>query len=224
MTTELATMEIWDKVKRPPAEALKTIRAGRLKGMSDISPQWRYQIMTEVFGACGDGWWFTVQKLWSEDGADGVKFAFAHVNLFYMLDSKGPDGEYCASEPIPGIGGSTIVAKESAGLHSSDEGYKMAITDALSTAMKMLGVAADIYAGKWDGSKYKDDGKTQDLTESVPINKKQMNEIVDMLTLTESDMDKFLAWLKVGTLEEIPASRYKEIMGILEDKAKKAAA
>ena len=31
----------------------------------------------------------------------------------------------------------------------------MAITHALSTAMKMLGMAADIYAGMWDGSKYK---------------------------------------------------------------------
>ena len=178
----MENMEIWDKVKRPPAEALKTIRAGRLKGMSDISPQWRYQIMTEVFGACGTGWWFTVQKLWSEDGADGVKFAFAHVNLFYMLDSKGPDGEYCASEPIPGIGGSTIVAKESAGLHSSDEGYKMAITDALSTTMKMLGVAADIYAGKWDGSKYKDDKPNpQPPPGFVPPTDDQKTQFAEML-------------------------------------------
>ena len=32
----------------------------------------------------------------------------------------------------------------------------MAVTDAFSTALKMLGVAADIYAGRWDGSKYRD--------------------------------------------------------------------
>ena len=32
----------------------------------------------------------------------------------------------------------------------------MAVTDAFSTALKMLGVAADIYAGRWDGSKYKE--------------------------------------------------------------------
>lgn len=51
-----------------------------------------------------------------------------------------------------------LVAQESSGLHANDEGYKMAITDALGTAVKMLGVAADVYAGKWDGSKYRDDG------------------------------------------------------------------
>ena len=32
----------------------------------------------------------------------------------------------------------------------------MAVTDALSTALKMLGVAADIYSGRWDGSKFRD--------------------------------------------------------------------
>ena len=143
----MGNMEIWDKVKQPPKEALKTIKGGRLSGMTDISPQWRYQIMTEVFGSCGAGWWFTIEKLWSEQGADGVMFAFAQVNLFYRLD------DVSFSEPIPGVGGSTLVSKEKSGLYSSDEGYKMAITDALSTATKMLGVAADIYAGKWDGSK-----------------------------------------------------------------------
>ena len=33
----------------------------------------------------------------------------------------------------------------------------MAVTDAFSTSLKMIGVAADIYAGRWDGSKYKDE-------------------------------------------------------------------
>jgi len=74
------------------------------------------------------------------------------------------------SDAIPAIGGSVLVSKESAGLHASDEGYKMAITDALGTAMKMLGVAADIYAGLWDGTKYKDAVETtpvKDTTEPM---------------------------------------------------------
>ena len=172
----MENMEIWNKVKRPPAEALKTIRAGRLKGMSDISPQWRYQIMTEVFGACGVGWWFRINKVWSEDGSDGVKFAFAEVDLFYLHE----DGK--TSNAIPGIGGSTLVAKESAGLHNSDEGYKMAITDALSTAMKMLGVAADIYSGKWDGSKYNDEKPNpQPPPGFVPPTDDQKTQFAEML-------------------------------------------
>lgn len=143
--------EIWDKVKQPPKSALKVIGAGRLKGKSDINPQWRYDVMTEVFGVCGCGWKYTIDKLWREEATDGQVFAFAQVSV-YILEKE--IGGSIWSEPIQGIGGSMLVTKESSGLHSSDEGYKMAVTDALGTAMKMLGVAADIYAGKWDGSKY----------------------------------------------------------------------
>lgn len=143
-------MDIWNSLNRPPKSALKTIKGGRLSGMTDISPQWRYQAMTEQFGPIGTGWKFEIVKLWSEQGSGDQIFAFATINLSYKMISD----EW--SEPTPGIGGSMLVATEKSGLHSSDEAYKMAVTDALSVAMKALGVAADIYAGLWDGSKYRD--------------------------------------------------------------------
>lgn len=145
----MSNMEKWDAMKRPPATALKTIQAGRLKGMSDINPQWRLQVMTEQFGQCGIGWYYTVERFWTEQGAAGEVMAFVHVHLH----TKTAEGW---SAPITGIGGSALVAKESSGLRANDEGYKMATTDALSVAMKQLGVAADIYMGLWDGSKYKE--------------------------------------------------------------------
>ena len=146
-------LKIYNALKQPPKEALKTIQAGRLRGMSDINPQWRYKAMTEQFGVCGIGWKYDITRVWSEPVADGQVFAFAEINL-YTLVKDGDVPVY--SDAIPAIGGSMLVSKESAGLHASDEGYKMAITDALGTAMKMLGVAADIYAGMWDGTKYRD--------------------------------------------------------------------
>ena len=137
-------MSNWDKFCKPPSTALKQIGGGRLKGMTDINPQWRYKAMTDVYGECGDGWKYTIDKLWIEDGVAGEKAAFAQVSL------------HVGKEAIPGIGGSMLIAKESSGLRTSDEAFKMAVTDALSVAMKMLGVGADIYMGLWDGSKYKD--------------------------------------------------------------------
>jgi len=119
--------------------------------MTDINPQWRLQAITEAFGQCGIGWYYTIEKMWTESGAGGELMAFVHVHLF----TTNPQGGW--SQPIVGIGGSALVAKESAGLRANDEAYKMALTDALSVAMKQLGFAADIYAGKFDGSKYKDD-------------------------------------------------------------------
>lgn len=155
-------MELWNKVKQPPKDALKQIGGGRLKGMTDISPQWRYQIMTEIYGPIGTGWTFCIRELWAETYGDEV-MAFAQIDLL-IEDNKS----------IPGIGGSKLVTKESKGLHYNDEAYKMAVTDAVSVAMKMLGVGADVYAGKWDGSKYKDTtpakAKEEPAKKADPVN------------------------------------------------------
>lgn len=139
---------IWSKLSRPPAGALKRIEAGRLKGKSDINPQWRYQAMTETFGPCGVGWKFEIVRTWTEPGPESQVFCFAQVHLYI----KQLEAWSC---PIPGVGGSMLVEKEKAGLHANDEAYKMAVTDALGTAAKMLGVAADVYLGNYDGSKYR---------------------------------------------------------------------
>ena len=141
-------MQIWDKVKRPPESALKRINGGRLSGMTDISPQWRYKIMTDTFGPCGTGWKYEIVKFWAQE-AGPETMAFCEIKLYYRND-----GEW--SDPIPGVGGSMLTAVEKKGPYNSDECYKMALTDALSVAMKTLGVAADIYMGMWDGSKYRD--------------------------------------------------------------------
>lgn len=142
-------ISIYESLARPPKDALREIQAGKLKGKTDINPQWRYKAMTEKFGLVGIGWKYEIQKLWTEQGAGGEVLAFAQVAVFVS------DNDIW-SEEIVGIGGSKLIAIEKERPVSNDEGYKMAVTDAFSTALKMLGVAADIYAGRWDGSKYRD--------------------------------------------------------------------
>ena len=154
----MENLEIWNRLATPPPDALKTIQAGRLKGKSDISPQWRYKALTEEFGVCGDGWKFTVDRLWNEPGSHDQVFAFACVSLYVRVGEQWSDA-------IPGCGGSMLVDKESSGLYSSDEGYKMAITDALGTAAKMVGVAANVYLNNMDGSKY---NRPADAPKSTP--------------------------------------------------------
>lgn len=147
---EKKAIDIYESLAQPPKSALRQIEAGKLKGKTDINPQWRYKAMTEKFGLVGCGWKYEIQKLWTEQGAGSEKLAFAQVAVFVK------DGDKW-SEPIVGIGGSRLVQLEKGAAVSNDEGYKMAVTDAFSTALKMLGVAADIYAGRWDGSKYKEE-------------------------------------------------------------------
>ena len=46
----MENLEIYNKVKSVPEHAQSKIFGGRLKGMTDIKPQWRIQKMTEIFG------------------------------------------------------------------------------------------------------------------------------------------------------------------------------
>ena len=148
----MEAIQIYKKLSQPPKGALREIKAGDLKGKTDINPQWRYEAMTETFGLVGLGWKYEIQKLWTEPGANGETLAFAQVAVFV----RDPDTKEW-SDPIVGIGGRKLINKFSAGPKSNDEGYKMAVTDAFSTSLKMIGVAADIYAGRWDGSKYNEE-------------------------------------------------------------------
>ena len=170
-------LHIWKKLCTVPGWALKKIQAGRLKGKSDINPQWRYEALTEQFGPIGTGWKYTIEKLWTEQANDGIVLCFATVMLSVKMDGDKWDSG------TPGIGGNQLVQKESAGLHANDEGYKMAVTDALSVAAKMYGVGADIYKGLSD-SKYsnppQNPPKKPDkpwLNESMPAFKKAKNQI-----------------------------------------------
>lgn len=140
-------MRFWDAGRTPPKSALKPIQAGRLRGKSDINPQWRMQRMTEIFGPCGVGWIYEIIRMWTEAGADSEVCAFVQIAL------KVKDANGIWSEPIPGIGGNALITKESRGLYTNDEAFKMALTDALSVAMKALGIAADVYLG-FDSTKY----------------------------------------------------------------------
>lgn len=159
-------VDIYNSLARPPREALKKIGGGKLSGMTDINPQWRYKAMTEKFGLVGLGWKYNIDKLWTEQGASNEVLAFAQVSVYVK------DGEHW-SDPIIGIGGSKLAQVEKGSLVSNDEGFKMAVTDAFSTALKMIGVAADIYAGRWDGSKYNDyepevtDGELKELALTI---------------------------------------------------------
>ncbi len=148
----MANLDIYDRLSKPPKDALRAIVAGRLKGKTDINPQWRYKAMTELFGPCGIGWKIVLDKTWTEPASDGQVFAFALVHIVYRHPET---GEWC--DPLPGIGGNMLLTQERTGMHANDEAYKMAVTDAIGTALKLIGVGADVYAGKWDGAKYADD-------------------------------------------------------------------
>ena len=179
----MENLELYNKLKSVPQEYLKTIQAGRLKGMSDIKPQWRIQQLTEVFGPCGIGW--KIQNLsysYKEVGQEIV--CNCYLELLFKYNNEW-------SEPIPASGGNKLATMERNGLYVSDEAEKMAYTDALSVACKMIGVASDVYMGH--GGKYdnpKDNNQSQ-----------QTND---------------LKWLNVLDANKKPTQDYKIVCGKIQ--------
>lgn len=202
MSNEKQTVDLADNLRfynqgcEVPADALKEIRAGRLKGMSDVNPMWRMKRMTEIFGPCGFGWKYTIDRQWIEVYGEEVK-CFCNVSL-YVRDPETKEW----SDAIPGNGGSAIVSKESKGAYINDEGYKMALTDALSIAMKPLGIGANI----WYGSKAKghNESKYEQYTYSQEPSRsytdEQMKQAVAEMSGCVSDAQALEVWDKWQTI------------------------
>lgn len=142
-------LRFYNMGREVPQEARKPISAGRLKGMTDINPMWRIKKLTEMFGACGVGWWYEItHKEIVHDDYTKQKAAFVDIKLYYIDPESGHP-----SHGIYGTGGSSFVAQERNGAYMSDECFKMALTDAISVAAKALGIGADVYFDK-DRTKY----------------------------------------------------------------------
>ena len=142
----MSNLKIWDAVRKVPDTAKKPISGGRLNGKTDINPMWRLKVLTETYGPCGTGWYYDILEKTLSEGANGEIAAFVDIHLFVK-----EDGEW--SKPIPGTGGSMFISKERSGMYTSDECYKMALTDAISVSCKALGIGADVYWEK-DTTKY----------------------------------------------------------------------
>lgn len=140
----MENMKLYEAVRSVPQEAQKGFNNGKFSG-TDINPMWRIKTLTEQFGPCGIGWYYEVISERAEEHADQT-MAIVDLNLYIKVN-----GEW--SKPIYGTGGNLLVKATKNGITASDEGYKMALTDALSVACKALGIGADVYFDK-DKTKY----------------------------------------------------------------------
>lgn len=190
-------LEIYSKVRTVPKTAQKTIQAGRLKGMTDINPQWRIEKLTEVFGPVGIGWFTEETNREFVSGANDEIMCFVDIKLYVKFDNEW-------SKPIYGTGGSTFVAKEKNGLYTSDEVVKMAYTDAISVACKQLGFGADVYWNKSD-SKYQNKTTTspQSVENKELMEQGQLQAVRILLNKNEELKKKTYEKLKIQHSEEM---------------------
>lgn len=217
-------LKIYESFRKVPKEAQREIEGGKLKGFTDINPMWRIKKLTELFGPCGIGWKAPILEKWTESGANGEIIANVKIGLSYKYQGNW-------SEPIDGIGGSMIVNTEKTKLTSNDEAFKMAYTDALSVACKMLGGGANVYFEK-DRTKYDTEGDgtapktTQTQTKTKETKEKSKYQIVKDLingtSVTFADVEKW-AESKAGTkqINRIPDELFNEMIKSIKIKIEK---
>lgn len=211
----MGNLELYEKYKTVPAEALKDFDNGKFKG-TDINTMWRIKSLTEAFGACGIGWYFTIKRTWTETTPNNEQFAFAEIELFIKVD-----GEW--SKPISGNGGNKIARVTKSGEYStSDEAYKMAVTDALGVACRNLGFGADVYWAN-DKTKYTTDGEDHKTTTTTTTAKKASPNQLRILEKNYKGeaLKKLLKENGIEKLEDIPMKKASEIIGKLYEKGDK---
>lgn len=129
-----------------PKEAQKDFDNGSFSG-TDINPMWRIRMLTEMFGPAGIGWYTEILSERQEQLTEDTTISIVDLNLYINVN-----GQW--SKPIFGTGGNKLKTKTSKSyIKTTDEGYKMAYTDALGVACKALGIGAEVYWSR-DKTKY----------------------------------------------------------------------
>ena len=123
-------MRVYSAVRAVPQSAVKPIKGGSYgaAGLSDINPQWRIERMTELFGPVGTGWTWEPVEVTEREGV-----LYGHVVVRYY-DKDGKE-----SKPIHGYGGTRFGGRDDSDI------YKSTMTDAVSNALRYLGVGADVW-------------------------------------------------------------------------------
>ena len=140
--------KLWEILGRTdPSHTKQFARSGGFKGTA-IKPIWSFFRMTEQFGSCGEGWGVGEPTFQVVAGPEGEVLVYCTTSVWYRNEpSEQPRTVY-------GVGGDKAVGKNKYGLSSDDEAFKKAFTDAITNALKLIGVGADVHMGLFDDSKY----------------------------------------------------------------------
>ena len=138
--------KLWDLLGRTDPKHTKPFtRGGGFKGTA-IKPMFSYLRMTEEFGPCGKGWGVGEPTFQVVPGAESELLVYCTASVWYRHED--------AECRVFGVGGDKIVNKFAGGLKSDDEAFKKAFTDAVTNALKLIGVGADVHMGLFDDNKY----------------------------------------------------------------------
>lgn len=156
-------LELWNRFADIDPKFTKPI-SGRDYGGTSPNPQYVIKCLTEMFGPVGKGFG------WNVVAEDFTKLGETHLHWcrirFWWKDD---DGIHECEQ----YGQTKAAYVTSKGFHRVDEDApKKSLTDAIVKAASHLGVAANIFLGRWDDQKYvasvNDDFREKEAASSGP--------------------------------------------------------
>ncbi len=139
-------LRIWSALEKTDPKHTKNFKRGGGFTGTAMKPIWLTKRLTELFGPCGVGWGMLEPKFQVVNANDEI-LVYCTVALWYNESDKHSNSVY-------GVGGDKVMGKNKYGPFTNDEAFKASYTDALSNAMKQIGVGADIHMGLFDDEKY----------------------------------------------------------------------
>lgn len=137
----MKNLEIWEKYADIDPSFTKPITGKPYKGTSP-NPHYIIRCLTEMFGPAGDGFgWEVVAEGFQPMGEELLHWCRIR---FWHGDGKGFDA----------YGQTKAVMKTRNGFMSDEDAPKKSLTDAITKAAAQVGVASNIFLGRWDDSKY----------------------------------------------------------------------
>lgn len=134
-------MKHWDNLSKSDPKYLKQVSFGS-RSFTAIDPQYQVRMMTEEFGAVGEGWgWHNTTEVVHVSNGDSA--VLAHVSVWHGTPAN-------TFGPFTGCRKFFDAAKG----RMAEDAPKMAVTDGLTKALSHLGCNADVFLGEMDGNKY----------------------------------------------------------------------
>lgn len=142
MTKSNSNLATWERFADIDPAFTKPITGKAYRGTSP-NPQYVVRCLTELFGPVGKGFgWEVVQEGFEPLGDEILhwcRIRFWHDDRASCFESYGQ---------------TKALMKTTNGLKSDEDAPKKSLTDAIVKAASHLGIAANIFLGRWDDQKY----------------------------------------------------------------------
>jgi len=152
----MGNLDIWDRHADIDPAFTKPITGKAYKGTSP-SPQHVIWCLTDMFGPAGVGFgWIVRQEAFQPLGEEVLHWCriwFWHGSQDHGFDAYGQ---------------TKAVMKTRAGLLVDEDAPKKSLTDAIVKAASQVGVAANIFLGRWDDQKYVNQVRDEIAAEKLP--------------------------------------------------------